>query len=90
MRLPGRNRPGLKASDVGLEFLTGALKGSHGPSGIVFTVPAAMAGIERECISDRTLQGHEPARKRGKAIGGAGAMRVLREPDEQAVVSTGA
>jgi hypothetical protein len=28
----------LKASDVGLEFLTGELKGSHDPSGIVFTV----------------------------------------------------
>ncbi|MEV5239460.1 hypothetical protein AB0K89_10155 [Streptomyces cinnamoneus] len=25
----------LKASDVGLEFLTGELKGSHDPSGIV-------------------------------------------------------
>ncbi|MFE7541638.1 recombinase family protein [Streptomyces platensis] len=31
----------LKASDVGLEFLTGELKGSHAPSGIVFTVLAA-------------------------------------------------
>ncbi|MCT9105220.1 recombinase family protein [Streptomyces mirabilis] len=35
----------LKARDVGLEFLTGELKGSHDPSGIVFTVLAAMAVI---------------------------------------------
>ncbi|MFB8395697.1 recombinase family protein [Streptomyces yangpuensis] len=46
----------LKASDVGLEFLTGELKGSHDPSGIVFTVLAAMS--EREYIRDRTLEGH--------------------------------
>lgn len=63
----------LKASDVGLEFLTGELKGSHDPSGIVFTVLAAMSGMEREYIRDRTLEGHESARKRGKTIGGAGA-----------------
>lgn len=51
----------LKASDVGLEFLTGELKGSHDPSGIVFTVLAAMSGMERESIRDRTLEGHESA-----------------------------
>lgn len=61
----------LKASDVGLEFLTGELKGSHNPSGIAFTVLAAMSGMEREYIRDRTLEGHESARKRGKTIGGA-------------------
>lgn len=61
----------LKASDIGLEFLTGELKGSHDPSGIVFTVLAAMSGMEREYIRDRTLEGHESARKRGKTIGGA-------------------
>jgi DNA invertase Pin-like site-specific DNA recombinase len=38
----------------------------------VFTVLAAMSGMEREYIRDRTLEGHESARKRGKAIGGAG------------------
>ncbi|WP_445528177.1 recombinase family protein [Streptomyces cyslabdanicus] len=54
----------LKASDVGLEFLTGELKGSHNPSGIVFTVLAALSGMEREYIRDRTLEGHESARKR--------------------------
>ncbi|MFJ3824123.1 zinc finger domain-containing protein [Streptomyces nodosus] len=56
----------------GLEFLTGELKGSHDPSGIVFTVLAAMSGMEREYIRDCTLEGHESARKLGKTIGGAG------------------
>lgn len=31
-----------------------------------------MFGLERECIRDRTLEGHESARKRGKTIGGTG------------------
>jgi len=62
----------LKAHDVGLEFLTGELQGSHDPSGVVFTVLAALSGMEREYIRDRTLEGHESARKRGKTIGGVG------------------
>ncbi|MFB7465151.1 hypothetical protein ACFCZ1_16930 [Streptomyces sp. NPDC056224] len=33
---------------------------------------AAMSGMEREYIRDRTLEGHESARKHGKTIGGAG------------------
>jgi DNA invertase Pin-like site-specific DNA recombinase len=37
----------------------------------VFTVLAALSGMEREYIRDRTLEGHESARSRGKAIGGA-------------------
>jgi DNA invertase Pin-like site-specific DNA recombinase len=61
----------LKAAGIGLEFLTGELQGSHDPSGIVFTVLAALSGMEREYIRDRTLEGHESARARGKAIGGA-------------------
>jgi len=61
----------LKASGIGLEFLSGELQGSHDPSGIVFTVLAALSGMEREYIRDRTLEGHESARTRGKAIGGA-------------------
>ncbi|MFG3142799.1 recombinase family protein [Streptomyces sp. NPDC048211] len=79
----------LKASDVGLEFLTGELKGSHDPSGIVLTVLAAMSGTEREYIRDRTLEGHESARKRGKTIGGAGVtdndmlFTALRLRDEE-------
>ncbi|MEU6786238.1 recombinase family protein [Nonomuraea angiospora] len=55
----------------GLEFLTGELQGSHDPSGVVFTVLAALSGMEREYIRDRTLEGHESARARGKAIGGS-------------------
>ncbi|MEQ4725713.1 recombinase family protein [Nonomuraea sp. B19D2] len=64
----------LKAADVGLEFLTGDLQGSHDPSGIVFTVLAALSGMEREYIRDRTLEGHESARRRGKSIGGAAVV----------------
>ncbi|MEV1005495.1 recombinase family protein [Nonomuraea sp. NPDC050202] len=61
----------LRAASIGLEFLTGELQGSHDPSGVVFTVLAALSGMEREYIRDRTLEGHESARARGKAIGGA-------------------
>jgi DNA invertase Pin-like site-specific DNA recombinase len=61
----------LRAAGIGLEFLTGELQGSHDPSGIVFTVLAALSGMEREYIRDRTLEGHESARARGKSIGGA-------------------
>lgn len=61
----------LRAADIGLEFLTGELHGSHDPSGIVFTVLAALSGMDREYIRERTLEGHESARARGKSIGGA-------------------
>ncbi|MDD9380316.1 hypothetical protein M8Z33_27405 [Streptomyces sp. ZAF1911] len=37
----------------------------------MFTVLAAMSGMEREYIRDRALEGHESACKRGKTIGGA-------------------
>src|SRR6266568_3537984 len=47
------------------------LQRSHEPDGVVFTVLAALSGMEREYIRDRTLEGHESARARGKAIGGA-------------------
>ncbi|MFE7610564.1 recombinase family protein [Streptomyces celluloflavus] len=67
---------GLKTGDVGLEFLTGELTGSHDPSGIVFTVLAAVSGMEREYIRDGTLDGHESARERGRTIGGALASRT--------------
>ncbi|MEU4576145.1 recombinase family protein [Nonomuraea sp. NPDC023979] len=60
----------LRAADIGLEFLSGELQGSHDPTGIVFTVLAALSGMEREYIRDRTLEGHESARTRGKHIGG--------------------
>ncbi|MGW6503559.1 recombinase family protein [Nonomuraea angiospora] len=61
----------LRAADVGLEFLAGELQGTHDPSGVVFTVLAALSEMEREYIRDRTLEGHESARRNGKAIGGA-------------------
>ncbi|MEU7835691.1 recombinase family protein [Nonomuraea sp. NPDC049129] len=61
----------LRVASIGLEFLTGELQGSHDPSGVVFTVLAALSGMEREYIRDRTLEGHESARSRGKTIGGA-------------------
>jgi DNA invertase Pin-like site-specific DNA recombinase len=61
----------LRADGIGLEFLTGELQGSHDPSGVVFTVLAAVSGTEREYIRDKTLEGHESARARGKVIGGA-------------------
>jgi DNA invertase Pin-like site-specific DNA recombinase len=61
----------LRAAGISLEFLTGELQGSHDPSGVVFTVLAALSGMEREYIRDRTLEGHESARTRGKTIGGA-------------------
>jgi hypothetical protein len=37
----------------------------------MFTVLAALSGMEREYIRDRTLEGHESACAHGKAIGGA-------------------
>jgi DNA invertase Pin-like site-specific DNA recombinase len=38
---------------------------------VVFTVLAALSGMEREYIRDRTIEGHKSARTWGKAIGGA-------------------
>jgi hypothetical protein len=34
----------LRAADIGLEFLTDELQGSHAPDGVVFTVLAALSG----------------------------------------------
>jgi len=94
----------LRAAGIGLEFLTGELQGSHDPSGVVFTVLAALSGMEREYIRDRTLEGHESARARGKAIGGAavtddamlsmalhlrGQEMSLRDIAARLVISTG-
>ncbi|GAA2440897.1 hypothetical protein GCM10010191_66280 [Actinomadura vinacea] len=62
----------FRASGFALEFLSGELQGSHDPAGIAFTVLAAQSGMERENIRDRTLEGHDSARSRGKTIGGAG------------------
>jgi DNA invertase Pin-like site-specific DNA recombinase len=38
----------LRAADISLEFLTGELQGPHDPSGVVFTVLAALSWMERE------------------------------------------
>jgi DNA invertase Pin-like site-specific DNA recombinase len=80
--VPEHKRPGrgielaalagqLRAAGIGLEFPTGELQGSHDPSGVVFTVLAALSGMEREYIRARTPEGDEPARARGQPIGGA-------------------
>jgi DNA invertase Pin-like site-specific DNA recombinase len=71
-----RRRVRVGAPDPSLTPVSGMaavteLVGSHDPSGIVFTVLAALSGMEREYIRDRTLEGHESARIRGKTIGGA-------------------
>lgn len=59
----------LRGDDIGLEFLTGPLRGAHDPTGIVLTVLAAVSASDREYIRERTLEGHEEARARGKVIG---------------------
>jgi DNA invertase Pin-like site-specific DNA recombinase len=45
----------LRAAGIGLEFLTGELHGSHDPSGVVFTVLAALSGTEGNVPSQRTV-----------------------------------
>ncbi|MFF1690380.1 hypothetical protein [Streptomyces sp. NPDC058254] len=84
--------------------MTGELQGPDDPSGVAFTVLAAISGAEREYIRDKTLEGHEAARARGKSIGGAAvtddamlavALHLrdqelsLREIGEWLVISTG-
>ncbi|MBZ9644750.1 recombinase family protein [Streptomyces sp. PSKA30] len=46
----------------------------------MFTVLAALSSMGREYIRDRTLEGHESARKRGKTIGGASVTDEPRCP----------
>ena len=93
----------LCAAGIGLEFLTGELQGSHDSSGVVFTVLAALSGMEREYLRDRTLEGHESARARGKSIGAAvtddamlavalhlrGQELSLRDIADRLVIATG-
>ncbi|MFE0256217.1 hypothetical protein [Streptomyces sp. NPDC059010] len=53
-------------------FLTGPLQGRHDPVGhgaALFAFFAAMAEAERDYIRDKTLEGHETARTKGRAIG---------------------
>ena len=63
----------LRDAEIELEFLTGPLAGKHDPSGhgaALFAFFAAMAESERDYIRDKTLEGQETARTKGKAIGG--------------------
>lgn len=62
----------LRMDGIQLEFLTGPLSGKHDPSGYgsaLFAFFAAMAETERDYIRDKTLEGMEVARNKGKAIG---------------------
>ncbi|MFE4874612.1 recombinase family protein [Streptomyces sp. NPDC056682] len=84
----------LKASDVGLEVLAGELKGSHDPSGVVFTVLAAVSGMEREHVRDRTLEGHESTSPRvhgstGPRVHGSTGPRVHGSTGPRVHGSTG-
>jgi DNA invertase Pin-like site-specific DNA recombinase len=74
----------LRMDGIQLEFLTGPLSGKHDPSGYgnaLFAFFAAMAETERDYIRDRTLEGLEVARKKGKVIGrpvvGSADMAVM-------------
>lgn len=63
---------GLRAKDIGLEFLTGPLAGVHDPRGhgaAIFAFFAGMAEAEREYIREKTIEGQAAARKAGK-VGG--------------------
>lgn len=63
----------LRDAGIELEFLTGPLAGRHDPAGhgaALFAFFAAMAESEREYIRDKTLEGQESARAKGKSIGG--------------------
>ncbi|MFI6478678.1 hypothetical protein ACIBH1_12145 [Nonomuraea sp. NPDC050663] len=65
------------------------MQGSHDPSGVVFTVLAALSGMEREYIRDRTLEGHESARARGKAMHPRGQNLSLRDIAARLVITHG-
>ncbi|WP_242433828.1 recombinase family protein [Streptomyces sp. CB01580] len=98
----------LRDAEIELEFLTGPLAGKHDPAGhgaALFAFFAAMAESERDYIRDKTLEGQETARAKGKAIGGvpvsdddmlATAVRLrdtehlsLREIASRLVIRTG-
>ncbi|MFI7343814.1 recombinase family protein [Streptomyces sp. NPDC050085] len=98
----------LRDAEIELEFLTGPLAGKHNPAGhgaALFAFFAAMAESERDYIRDKTLEGQETARTKGKAIGGtkvsdedmlATALRLrdqehlsLREIASRLVIRTG-
>jgi hypothetical protein len=79
------------AVGIGLQFLTGELQDSHDPAGAVFTVLAALSGLEHEYIRDRALEGHEVAHACDKSIGAAAVtdeamlFHVLHLRDQQSL-----
>lgn len=82
----------LRDAEIELDFLTGPLQGKHDPAGhgaALFAFFAAVAESERDYIRDKTLEGQETARTKGKAIGGVkvsdGGMlaTALRLRDEE-------
>jgi len=98
----------LRDAEIELEFLSGPLAGKHDPAGrgaALFAFFAAMAESERDYIREKTLEGQEIARAKGKAIGGvpvsdsdmlATAVRLrdtehlsLREIASRLVIRTG-
>lgn len=98
---PGHSKRPRRAGvavDVGLEFLAGELKGSLDPSGIVFTVLAAMSGMEREYILDRASKDTSPPASAARPSAAPGvtdedmlSMALhLRDIAKRLVITTGA
>ncbi len=70
-----RSRRNCAPATSGWSSSPASWQGSHDPAGVVFTVLPAPSGMEREYIRDRTLEGHESARRRGKTQFNACALR---------------
>ncbi|MEU7688623.1 recombinase family protein [Streptomyces spectabilis] len=65
----------LRKAGIALEFLSGPITGlydpsdRHGQGAILFGVLAALSGAERTYMRERTLEGQESARRRGRTGG---------------------
>ncbi|MFI7345308.1 recombinase family protein [Streptomyces sp. NPDC049936] len=65
----------LRKASIALEFLSGPITGlydpgdRHGQGAILFGVLAALSGAERTYTREKTLEGQESARKRGRTGG---------------------
>ncbi|MFF2922649.1 recombinase family protein [Streptomyces celluloflavus] len=65
----------LRKAGIALEFLSGPITGlydpgdRHGQGAILFGVLAALSGAERTYTREKTLEGQESARKRGRTGG---------------------
>ena len=71
----------LRADGIGLEFLTGELQGSHDPPGVVFTVLAALSGMEREYIATTPWKAtSRPAPGASRSAGRPSPMRRCSPP----------